>query len=418
MGSLEGQSAVLDAEPPSSQNTESQSFRERFFPETASGGWDDWRWQIDHKYTTKKQISSVLQLSDSESSAMDVLSANGKMAVNITPYYLSLISPTDSNQPLRRTVIPTIEELNASPGESVDPLHEDSDSPVPGVVNRYGDRALLLVSNCCSSYCRYCTRSRLVGVGVQKKSNKAQIATAIDYIKNNSDIRDVILSGGDPLLLSNDALERILKKLRNIPHIEIIRIGTKVPVVLPQRITNSLCSMLRHYHPLFISIHFTHPDELTPECRMACIKLADAGIPLGSQTVLLAGINDNIETMKLLMHKLLMARVKPYYLYQCDPVVGTAHFRTPIYKGLEIIEGLRGHTSGYAVPTFVIDTPGGGGKVPLQPDYIVKQGDGGEILLRSFRGTIHSYPSGKVWTPEEYEKHRREKIVLESLPWE
>ena len=244
------------------------------------------------------------------------------------------------------------------------------------------------------------------------------MCSAVKYIKDNKNVRDVILSGGDPLLLSDETLDWILDEFRSIPHVEIIRIGTKVPVVLPQRITLNLRRVLKRYHPLFMSIHFTHPDELTRECVGACAGLADTGIPLGSQTVLLAGVNDNVETMKSLMHKLLMARVRPYYIYQCDPVVGTAHFRTPICKGLEIIEGLRGHTSGYAVPTFVIDAPGGGGKVPLQPDYIVRQGGDGEMLLRSFRGTIHSYPSGQVWTVEEYEKYRREKIVMESLPWE
>ena len=391
MGSLEGQSAVLDAEPPGTQSN-TQAFRDRYFPGIADGDWNDWIWQLQNRYTTKAQISTVLQLSENERNAIDALNASGRLAVNITPYYLSLISTSDDKQPLRRTVIPTMAELSVSEGESEDPLDEDRDSPVPGVVNRYGDRALMLLSDYCASYCRYCTRSRLIGA---KKSSPCRdpnkYEAAFNYIRSNKNIRDVLISGGDPLLLEDKILERILYKLRGIKHVEIIRIGTKVPVVLPQRITLGLCAMLKEYHPLFMSIHFTHPDELTKECVMACEMLANKGIPLGSQTVLLAGINDNVETMKSLMHKLLMARVRPYYLYQCDPVIGTAHFRTPVAKGLEIIEGLRGHTSGYAIPTFVIDAPGGGGKIPLQPNYIVKQDDDG-ITLRNFRGQICHYP--------------------------
>ena len=384
MDELGGQSATLVAEPPST------TFRDKYYSTISDEQWDSWYWQLRHRWT--EGIDRVIQLTDDENNAMNALRASGRITVNITPYYLSLISPTDPDQPLRRTVIPTMAELDMSYGESSDPLHEDIDSPVPGVVHRYNDRALMLLSDQCASYCRYCTRSRLVGA---KKSSPCRdpekYNAAFDYIRNNENIRDVIISGGDPLLLDDGYLERILYRLRGIPHVEIVRIGTKVPVTLPQRITPDLCEILHKYHPLFVSIHFTHPDECTPECARACEMLADAGIPLGSQTVLLAGVNDNIETMTSLMHKLLMMRVRPYYLYQCDPIAGTAHFRTPVSKGIEIIDGLRGHTSGYAVPTFVIDAPGGGGKIPLQRNYVVSCGDG-QTTLMNFRGEICHYP--------------------------
>jgi lysine 2,3-aminomutase len=393
MDSSDGQSALV-AEPPSSKT---QNFRERYFPDITDEDWDDWRWQLNNRYTTKEQLESVIDLSSKESMAMVKLHCLGRLAINITPYYLSLISPTDPNHPLRRTVIPTLDEFYTSVEEATDPLAEDKDTPVPKLVHRYKDRALLLVAGQCASYCRYCTRSRLVCVQNAKPATQPQLNAAIAYIRQNTNIRDVIVSGGDPLLFADGdsirggKLDSILYELRHIKHVEIIRIGTKVPVVLPQRITLKLCKTLKKYHPLFMSVHFTHPDELTPECVKACTMLADAGIPLGSQTVLLSGINDNIETMKSLMHKLLMARVRPYYLYQCDPVVGTAHFRTPISKGIEIIEGLRGHTSGYAIPTFVVDGPGGRGKIPLQPNYVIGQDENG-TTLRNFCGEICHYP--------------------------
>jgi len=396
MDSSDGQSALV-AEPPSTEN-KTKLFRERYFPHIADRYWNNWQWQLNTRFTAMTSISAILELSDDEADAMEALGASGRIPVNITPYYLSLISRDDINQPLRRTVIPTMAELNTSCGEAEDPLCEDDDSPVPGIVHRYDDRALLLVSNRCSSYCRYCTRSRLVGgrkagytVTLSQLNHGGYIDDAIDYIRNNTAIRDVILSGGDPLLLEDTVLDRLLYRLRGIKHVEIVRIGTKVPAVLPQRITSDLCDILKQYHPLFASLHFVHPDEATRECTEACAKLADAGIPLGSQTVLLAGINDNIETMTSLMHKLLMMRVRPYYLYQCDPVVGTAHFRTPAEKGVEIIAGMRGFTSGYAIPTFVIDAPGGGGKVPLQQNYIMAADECG-LTLKNFRGEVYHYP--------------------------
>jgi lysine 2,3-aminomutase len=312
------------------------------------------------------------------------------LPVGITPYYMSLISRTDAQQPLRRTVVPTTAEFQRAPGEADDPLGEDGHSPVPGLVHRYPDRVLLLAHDFCSTYCRYCTRSRVVGHG-EIVPNEKRLQMSFEYIRRTPQIRDVLISGGDPLTLAEDRLDWILSNLRAIPHVEFIRIGSKVPAVVPQRITPQLVRMLRKYHPLWLSLHFTHPDECTPESYAACTRLADAGIPLGSQTVLLKGVNDNVETMKQLVHKLLLMRVRPYYLYQCDPISGSAHFRTSVSKGLEIIEGLRGHTTGYAVPSYVIDAPGGGGKIPLQPNYVVGR-DGDDLLIRNYEGQTYRYP--------------------------
>jgi lysine 2,3-aminomutase len=390
MDGLEGETAVLDTEPPSTGLIKTRAFRDQHFPDVPDCDWDNWRWQLASRFTTKEQLESVIKLNSDEVHALGRLQATHRVPINITPYYLSLISPDDPNQPLRRTVIPTLGEFHITQDERVDPLAEDEDTPVPKLVHRYSDRALLLAAGQCASYCRYCTRSRLIGMQNAKPATKSQLDTAIAYIKQNTNIRDVIISGGDPLLFRNGKLDSLLRELRRIPHIEIIRIGTKVPVVLPQRITPKLCKILKKYHPVFMSIHFTHPDECTLECARACTMLADAGIPLGSQTVLLAGINDNIEAMQSLMHRLLMMRVRPYYLYQCDPVLGTSHFRTPISKGIEIIDGLRGHTSGYAIPTFVVDGPGGCGKIPLQPNYIIEQGENSTTFR--FRGEVCHYP--------------------------
>jgi len=283
---------------------------------------------------------------------------------------MSLIPADDPLHPIRRAVVPTVNELYKGQGEEDDPLGEESQSPVHGLVHRYPDRVLLLVHDFCSTYCRYCTRSRVVGHG-SVNASQARLEQAIQYISNTPTIRDVLLSGGDPLLLSDNKLEWLLSRLRQIPHVEVIRIGTKIPAVLPQRVTPKLVRMLRRYHPLWMSLHFMHPDECTQETTKACAMLADAGIPLGSQTVLLKGINDEVATMKSLMHGLMKMRVRPYYLYQCDPITGSSHFRTSVAKGLEIVQGLRGHTSGYAVPTYVIDAPGGGGKIPMMPESVV-----------------------------------------------
>ena len=366
------------------------AFRKKFYPEASDQQWNDWRWQVQNRIKDLSGLERILHLSESERSAISAHS--GPLPASITPYYASLINPADPDHALRRTVVMVGAENDISPLEADDPLHEDNDSPVPGLVHRYPDRVLFLVTGFCAVYCRYCTRSRMVGnQGGEYRFSIKQWETALAYIEAHPEIRDVLLSGGDPLTLADEKLEWLLSRLRRIPHVEFIRIGTKVPSVLPQRITSGLLNTLRRFHPLWLSIHFTHPDELTPEVAQACGRLADAGIPLGSQTVLLKGVNDNVETMKRLYQGLLKIRVKPYYLYQCDPVAGTSHFRTSVDKGLEIISGLRGHTTGYAVPTFVIDAPGGGGKIPLIPESVHGR-DGDHILLRNYEGNIYKYP--------------------------
>jgi lysine 2,3-aminomutase len=364
------------------------TFRKNFFPYATQADWKDWQWQLRNRIHDKEQLSHILKLSDDEKSALS--NPIRQLPFSITPYYASLLERENPNQPIRRAVVPVTDEFRLSVGEADDPLGEDHDSPVPGIIHRYPDRVLFLVTDMCSTYCRYCTRSRMVGNGIMTATGKARWIRAIKYIEDTPSIRDVLISGGDPLTMGDDELQWLLSSLRAIPHVEFLRIGTKAPVVLPQRITPALTRMLRKYHPLWISIHFTHPDELTPEVSNACERLADAGIPLGSQTVLLSGVNDNVDTMKRLMHGLLKIRVRPYYLYQCDPISGSAHFRTPIAKGLEIIRGLRGYTTGYAVPTYVIDAPGGGGKIPLLPEYVSGR-EGDELLMRNYEGNIYRY---------------------------
>ncbi len=378
---------------PSAQ-TDVYSFRQRYFPKATEENWQDWHWQLRHRITTLKQLETMFQLSDNERKGFQF--QNTALPLAITPYYASLIDPENPDQSIRRGMVPVASELLVSPGEARDPLGEDGHSPVKGIVHRYPDRVLFLVTDYCSSYCRYCTRSRMVGR--RKKGGMKQWQQAINYIASNKEIRDVLISGGDPLTLADEQLDWILSKLREIPHVEVIRIGTKAPMVLPQRITPELVAMLKKHHPLWMSIHCMHPDELTPEARKACTMLADAGIPLGSQTVLLAGINDNVETMRSLMHGLMKIRIKPYYLYQCDPIMGSSHFRTPVSKGLEIYQGLRGHTTGYAVPTYVIDAPGGGGKIPLIPETVVGR-DGSDLLIRNYEGNVYRYPDTPACTP-------------------
>jgi len=370
-------------------SSRSQACRRRFFPDATENEWNNWRWQLRHRIRDVQVLSRILRLSESELGAMTRYTRPLPLA--ITPYYASLLDPDDPGHPLRRAVVPTMDECVRTAGEEDDPLAEDHDSPVPGIVHRYPDRVLFLVTGSCSAYCRYCTRSRMVGHQGECGFSTDQWDKAIDYIASTPQIRDVLLSGGDPLTLSDEKLEWLLMRLHRIPHIEMLRIGTKTPAVLPQRITPELTRMLKRYHPLWISIHATHPDELTEEMGQACGRLADAGIPLGSQTVLLAGINDQVETMRRLVHGLLKIRVKPYYLYQCDPIPGSSHFRTPVSKGLEIIAGLRGHTTGYAVPSYVIDAPGGGGKIPLLPEYVIGK-DGKDLLLRNYEGKTFRYP--------------------------
>jgi lysine 2,3-aminomutase len=349
--------------------------------------WNDWRWQIRSRLSTIEELREYVNLTPAEEKGIKM--SQGRFPVAITPYFASLLDPNNPRCPLRRQVIPTAREHLVSAHEMVDPLGEDASSPVPGIVHRYPDRVLLLPLNMCAAYCRYCTRSRWVG-DENEIIFGPRLEGALDYIRKNKKIRDCLISGGDPLLFSDHRLEELLSKLRAIPHLEFIRIGTRVPVFLPQRITDALVATLRKFHPLWISIHFNHPKEITPEVKTACGMLADGGFPLGSQTVLLKGVNDKPEIIRKLCHELLMARVRPYYLYQCDPVRGTSHFRTPVARGIEIIESLRGHTTGYAVPTFVIDAPGGGGKVPLMPNYVVGKEEG-VFTLRNYAGNTYSY---------------------------
>lgn len=346
--------------------------------------WPDWKWQLRNQITDRQALSACLCLQKNE--CTDACLRQFRMA--ITPYYLSLIDPNDPNDPIRKQCVPTTQELCVCEGEEADPLREDSHMPVKGIVHRYPDRVLFLLTDCCAMYCRHCTRRRLTGQQDHTLS-AAEIDTAIRYIAKTPQVRDVLLSGGDPLLASDEWLERVLTKLRAIPHVEIIRIGTRIPVVLPMRVTDELCSMLKRFHPLWVNVHFNHPREITPESAKACAKLADAGIPLGNQSVLLKGVNDSVPVMRELCRQLLRIRVRPYYLYQCDLVHGLSHFRTPISKGIEIMEGLRGHISGLAVPTYVMDAPDGGGKIPLGPNYLLSQSPDCAVV-RNYEGRVIS----------------------------
>lgn len=350
--------------------------------------WDDWRWQMKNRVTSLAGLEQRLRLTTEERAG--VILAGTKLALAVTPHYFNLIDRDDPNCPIRKQVIPRIEEGYDSPYDMADPCGEDAAMPVPGLVHRYPDRVLFLVTDRCASYCRYCTRSRVVS-GVGEQELHTEFEDAFSYLEKHTEIRDVLLSGGDALLLSDDKLEGILRRIRAIRHIEFLRIGTRVPIFLPQRITPALCAMLRKYHPLWMSVHVNHPRELTVEVRDALGRLADAGIPLGNQSVLLAGVNDNVETMRELLHKLLMCRVRPYYLYQCDLIRGSSHLRTSVAKGVEIIEALRGFTTGYAIPQFVIDAPGGGGKVPINPGYVLYH-DKEKVVIRNFEGRIFEYP--------------------------
>ena len=370
----------------------SEAFRRRFFPEASRWDWNDWRWQLRHRIRDLKGLSRVFQLTEDERQA--VSRHEGALPLGITPYLASLMHTQDASDPMRRTHVPVGAEYVQTPGEADDPLAEDSHAPVPGLVHRYPDRVLFLITSICSTYCRYCTRARMVGSTGEYHFSVPQWERALAYIEQHTEVRDVLISGGDPLTLVDEKLDFLLGRLRRIKHVEFVRIGTKMPVVTPQRVTRDFARMLKKHHPLWMSLHFTHPDELTPEVTESCARLADSGIPLGSQTVMLAGVNDNVETMKRLMHGLLMRRVRPYYIFQCDPISGSAHFRTPVEKGLEIIQGLRGHTTGYANPTFVIDAPGGGGKIPLLPDYLLGR-DGADLVLRNFEGKVFRYPDPK-----------------------
>jgi lysine 2,3-aminomutase len=358
--------------------------------------WNDWRWQMTHRLRTVDDFARFVDLTPEE---IEGLSAPGRFRVDVTPYFASLMDPTDPNCPIRRQVIPTSAELVPFEAEMVDSLGEDAHSPVPGLVHRYPDRVLMLVTTQCASYCRFCTRSRMVGDG-HVTFNSATFDRQIAYIAATPEIRDVLISGGDPLTLPQHVLERLLMRLREIPHVEVIRIGTRAPGFLPQRITDDLVTMLSAYHPIWMNIHFNHPKEITPEVEVALARLANAGVPLGSQTVLMAGINDCPNVITSLVHTLVRNRVRPYYLYQCDLVHGAGHFRTPVSKGLEIMEALRGHTSGFAIPTFVIDAPEGGGKVPILPNYLLSMSDT-KVVVRNYEGFITAYTQPSHYTPHD-----------------
>ncbi len=366
----------------------SRAFRERCFPDATDSEWSDWKWQLRNRIRDIASLEKCFELTDDE--RQTVIKLGDRLPIGITPYYASLIDPRQAMKGLRHTMIPVADEFSEAPGENADPLNEDGDMPVEGLVHRYPDRCLFLVTSFCATYCRYCTRSRLVGKTGEYHFNTKQFERALSYIEATPEIRDCLISGGDPLTMNDDRIDWLLGRLRAIPHLEFVRIGSKIPCVLPQRITPEFCRMLKKHKP-WMSVHFMHPDEVTPEVAQACERLVDSGVPLGSQTVLTKGVNDDPEVMKSLMHKLLKIRVRPYYIYQCDPIPGSSHFRTPVETGLKIIEALRGHTTGYAVPTLVIDAPGGGGKIPIMPEYMVGR-EGDEIILRNYAGKTCRYP--------------------------
>jgi lysine 2,3-aminomutase len=387
-------------EPPSGHRIQSlkefHSAGRGFWSNVSDADWNDWRWQLKHRITNAGQLQRLMPTLTSEEFAGAKL-ANTKLALAITPYFFNLIDPADENCPIRLQVIPKVAESHTAPWEMSDPVGEDSHSPVPGLVHRYPDRVLFLVTDRCAAYCRYCTRSRLVS-NASGYDFHPEFDKQIAYIAAHPEIRDVLLSGGDPLLLSDDKLENLLSRLRAIPHIECLRIGSRIPTFLPQRITPELCAMLKKFHPLFMSVHSNHPRELTTEVRDALGRLADAGIPLGNQSVLLKHVNDDATVMKAHVQKLLMCRVKPYYLYQCDLISGSAHLRASVRKGIEIMQQLRGHTTGYAVPQYVIDAPGGGGKVPVNPEYVLSH-NADRVVLRNYEGKIFEYPEAPDGTP-------------------
>ena len=349
--------------------------------------WDDWHWQVENRITNVEDLKKVINLTPQEEK--DILEVSKNFRMGITPYYASLMDVDDPRCPVRMQAVPVIAENHRSDADMLDPLHEDEDSPAPGLTHRYPDRVLFLITDQCSMYCRHCTRRRLAGETDGARSME-DIDKCIEYIRNTPVVRDVLLSGGDCLLVEDDVLEYIIKNLRAIPHVQIVRLGSRTPVVCPQRITEDLANMLKKYHPIWLNTHFNHPKEVTPEAAEACRKLADAGIPLGNQSVLLRGVNDCPHIMRDLVQDLVKNRVRPYYIYQCDLSLGIEHFRTSVAAGIEIIEGLRGHTSGYAVPTFVVDAPGGGGKIPVMPQYILSQSPD-KVILRNYEGVITTY---------------------------
>jgi lysine 2,3-aminomutase len=358
------------------------------WPDVPAEKWNDWKWQLKNRVSSLARLEQLIAVTASERAG--ALLAGSKLSLSITPHFSNLIEAENADCPIRRQVIPRMEEGYTAPSEMADPCGEDSHMPVPGLVHRYPDRVLFLVTDRCASYCRYCTRSRVVS-GAGEQELHTDFDEAFAYLEKHTEVRDVLFSGGDPLLFSDEKLEYLISRVRAIPHIEFVRIGTRVPIFLPQRITPQLCETLQKYHPLWMSVHVNHPRELTLEVREALGRLADHGIPLGNQSVLLAGVNDDVETMRQLVHKLLLCRVRPYYLYQCDLIKGSSHLRTSVAKGIEIIEGLRGHTTGYAIPQYVIDAPGGGGKVPINPGYVLYH-DKEKVVIRNYEGKVFEYP--------------------------
>jgi len=383
--------------------------RNEIFSHISDEDWKDWKWQVKNRITTLEELKKYIKLTKEEDDPR--ILQEYRMA--ITPYYLSLIDPDDPYDPVRKQAIPTNLELVRYTGDLEDPLSEDVDSPVEGLTHRYPDRVLLLVSETCSMYCRHCTRRRFAGHH-DMAPPQSQIDACIEYIKDTPTIRDVLLSGGDALLVSDKKLEDILKRLKEISHVEIIRIGSRAPVTNPFRITPELCEMLKKYQPIWFNTHFNHSNEITEDSTRACEMLADAGIPLGNQSVLLRGVNDCIHVMKKLVQDLVKIRVRPYYLYQCDLSIGLGHFRTSVAQGIEIIEGLRGHTSGLCVPTFVVDAPGGGGKIPVMPDYTISQGNT-RVVLRNFEGVITTYEEPDDYTPNCHCEDCEKQIGVSAL---
>ena len=381
------------------------------FRDVSDEKWNNWRWQVQNNVTSAEELKKYLPISEEEEKSLSKCIEKFRMAV--TPYYLSLIDPNDKLDPVRLQAIPTEEELVFSTADIDDPLHEDTDSPVEGITHRYPDRVLFLITNHCSMYCRHCTRRRFAGQADSSVSSE-KIEKGIEYIRNTKTVRDVLLSGGDALLVSDSMLEDIIKEIRAIPHVEIIRMGSRTPVVLPQRITPELCEMLKKYHPIFFNTHFNHPQEVTTEAKQACELLANAGIPLGNQSVLLRGVNDSLPVMKKLVHELVKMRVRPYYIYVCDLSMGLEKYRTPVSKGIEIIEGLRGHTSGFAVPQFVVDAPGGGGKIPVNPNYIISQSHN-KVILRNYEGVITTYEEPEGYIPSNIGAKYESEFVTEGV---
>ncbi len=370
--------------------------RKKYYPNVSDEQWNDWKWQTKNRVTTLEELEKYIPLTEDEKQGIKKTLVRFKMA--ITPYYLTMIDPSNPNCPIKKIAVPTGYEASIGKHDLEDPLHEDGDSPVPGLTHRYPDRCLLLITDMCSMYCRHCTRRRLVGENDCGAVSMDRIDAAVDYMKAHPEVTDVVVSGGDSLLVSDEVLEEILKRLRSIPHLQTIRFGSRTPVVMPQRITDEFVNMAKKYHPIWFNTHFDHSDEISIEAYEACQKLVENGFPVGNQAVLLAGVNDCVQTMRELMKNLIAMRVKPYYIYICDLSSGIEHFRTPVSKGIEIMEGLRGHISGLALPTFVVDAPGGGGKTPVMPQYIVSQSPG-RVVLRNFEGVITTY-----YEPENYKE--------------